>query len=372
MNSRLASAAIVIFVGGLLGCAEEDEPLSAWLAAHASPDAGPVIADSGNDAVQPACRQSHAEALPQRLVTSAASDGGAPVLIYSSDLFDRFTAICGSCHGPSADPPGLGGFRLATSSDFEQGMNASVLAHVTSDGPSDPANPQNPVDPNDPMPPFSSPSGEPYSDRSPTDPVREFADLVQAWFDAGSPSVFQAPTPQDDASGSDGGTYRLAPSVANAMTNIGNCVPNEALVATAASLKRAADLDTMFQGLQREQPGPGVTPAQLIGLPEHLSQTDLVSLDSSELAGYGVVAYQPAYPLWSDNAGKLRHVRVPLGASIHFDAASQEFTIPDNTRFYKTFLKAIYDTDGSRRWRKIETRLIVVRQDTQNPDGTRK
>ncbi|MGA2447648.1 MAG: hypothetical protein ABTD50_03110 [Polyangiaceae bacterium] len=374
MTARLATPALIVCaaLAALAGCAQEDEPLSAWLAAQAgsSPDSGAVTADSQAPLEQPACRQSRAEALPQRLATTAASDGGGPTLTYASDLFDRFVAICGACHGPASDPPGLGSFRLASPTDFEQLMTAAVLAHVTSDGPTNPADPSD--DPTDPMPPFASPSGGPFSARSQTDPVKEFATLVQAWLDAGSPAAFLAPGTGDDSAGVDAGTYRLSPSVAVAMTNIGDCVPNAALVAAAASLQRAKDLDAMFAALQQQQPGPGVTPADLVGLPEHLSQTDLFAIDATELAQYGVVAYQPTYPLWSDNAGKLRHVRVPVGSSIHFNAATQEFSIPDNTRFYKTFMKPIFDTDGSRRWRKIETRLIVVRHDTQNADGTAK
>ncbi|HEX3678457.1 MAG TPA: hypothetical protein VHU90_01915, partial [Galbitalea sp.] len=81
------------------------------------------------------------------------------------------------------------------------------------------------------------------------------------------------------------------------------------------------------------------------------------------LARYGVVAYAPTYPLWSDNAGKLRHVRVPRGTSIQFDAATQSFKIPADTRFYKTFLKRVVDASGKQSYRKVETRLIVSRPD---------
>ena len=165
MNARQACAVLIVSVtvGVLVACAQEDEPLSAWLAAHAGPDAGSSAPDSGPPGEQPACRQAHAESLPQRIVTTAASDGGAPDLIYVSDLFDRFVAICGACHGPAADPPGLGNFRIGSESDFTALMNPSVLAHVTSDGPTDPSMPQDPSDPKDPMPPFASPSGEPFS-----------------------------------------------------------------------------------------------------------------------------------------------------------------------------------------------------------------
>ncbi len=103
-------------------------------------------------------------------------------------------------------------------------------------------------------------------------------------------------------------------------------------------------------------------------MPEHLYDTDLFTFDSATLARYGVIAYAPAYPLWSDNAAKPRHIRVPRGTSVQFDKATQSFTIPPNTRFYKTFSKQIVDVDGSVRFRKIETRLIVSRPDTKNAD----
>jgi mono/diheme cytochrome c family protein len=84
----------------------------------------------------------------------------------------------------------------------------------------------------------------------------------------------------------------------------------------------------------------------------------------------GVIAFVPQYPLCSDFAGKIRHVRVPRGNAIQFNKATQEFKIPPNTRFYKTFLKRIVDTDGNPSWRKIETRLIVSRPDAKT-NGTR-
>ena len=78
----------------------------------------------------------------------------------------------------------------------------------------------------------------------------------------------------------------------------------------------------------------------------------------------------PAYPLWSDSAGKMRYVRTPHNQPIVFDKSTQTFEIPPNTRFYKTFLKQIVDINGSEAYRKIETRLIVSRPDTTAADGT--
>ena len=104
--------------------------------------------------------------------------------------------------------------------------------------------------------------------------------------------------------------------------------------------------------------------AQATELPATLDQTDLISLDSEVLAKTGVISYAPTYPLWSDNAGKMRYLRVPVGKSIVFDKSKQTFTIPANTRFYKTFLKEVIDANGNPAFRKIETRLIVSRPDT--------
>ncbi len=68
----------------------------------------------------------------------------------------------------------------------------------------------------------------------------------------------------------------------------------------------------------------------------------------------------------------MRYIRVPHGQSVVFDKASQTFQIPPNTRFYKTFLKAVTDVAGNSTYRKIETRVIVARPDTTLPDGSAK
>jgi mono/diheme cytochrome c family protein len=105
-------------------------------------------------------------------------------------------------------------------------------------------------------------------------------------------------------------------------------------------------------------------------LPDSLADTDLKSYDSAALAQWGVISYVPTYPLWSDDAGKMRYVRVPRGQSIAFDKKTQKFTIPANTRFYKTFLKQVIDASGNKAWKKIETRLIVARPDSVDASGT--
>jgi len=349
---------VVALAVALVSCAEEEYPAWLWNAQHPAdpaPDAG--AAPTG------VCVQTHAESLPARLVAMSATASSGAQAVFVPDLFQRFLGVCGGCHGPAVE---TGGFQIASSEAFSSAMTAPILAHVTSA--------VCPADPSqiDPMPPCNSPDGLTYAQRAETDPVRQFGELVQEWLNDGSPASF-TPTSAADGGGGDGGeagaavasAFTMTPTVGNDMTNIGNCVPSPALIATEQD--KSAALDAMFAGLQAQSSG---TAAQVIGLPEHLGETDLFTFDSQVLAAYGVVAYAPGYPLWSDNAGKLRFVRVPRGTSIHFDKATQTFAIPPNTRFYKTFMKLIADTDGSYRYRKIETRLIVSRPDVNNADGT--
>lgn len=363
-------------IAAFAGCAQEEYPAALWAAQHAEPAATEGGASSA--AVLATCRQSRAESLPARLVAMSSTDQATANVVFVSDLFQTFTEVCAPCHTASAAPPGQGGFQIAVESDFATTMTQAVINHVI-----DATCPQtpNPSNPDDPMPPCNSPTGETYAARSATDPIRQFATLVEEWIQAGSPAAsFTPPTSsstdaggevadagagEGDGSAASANQYALTPSQGNAMTNIGNCVPSPGLVGT--DTQTMAELDAQFASAVAQPTGMG---NQYIGLPVHLNETDLVTFDSATLARTGVIAYQPAYPLWSDNAGKLRYVRVPLGQSIQFNKATQQFEIPPNTRFYKTFMKQIIDTDGSYRYQKIETRLIVSRPDQNNSDGT--
>ncbi len=108
-------------------------------------------------------------------------------------------------------------------------------------------------------------------------------------------------------------------------------------------------------------------------LPENLSDTDLFSLDAYELAQKGTVAYVPNYPLWADNARKGRWVHFPMKwegpllkqQSAVYDTATNNFTVPNNTRFYKTFYRKIKMANGRVRYKRVETRIIVVRTPTE-------
>lgn len=359
-NGALGAAVIAAIVSA---CAQETMPSDLLAGQHAQ-----TVAPT----YPRVCQQARAgEALPQRLVAISSQSGGGAESISAEQLFDTFASggLCGGCHGPTAGN-GQGGFQIQKASQFAAapwGGATGYLQHVLSEKTAL----TSPTDPQDPMPPPGNSNAMPFSQRSASDPIKQWVLLMQQWIAAGQPSIFTpggsvAPAP---AAGSAGG-FQLTTDVATTMTNLGNCIPTPTLVGTESQQSLA--LDAMFANAMALTPAPGgppLTGQQMLGLPPVLSQTDLVSLDASVLAPYGVVAYVPGYPLWSDNAGKLRFVRVPRGTSIHFNKDTQQFEIPPNTRFYKTFMKQIVDTDGSIRWRKIETRIIVSRPDLVDRQG---
>jgi mono/diheme cytochrome c family protein len=353
----------------LLSCAQEQYPAALWAAEHPSADGG---ANSDATVSDPppegpaVCRQAHAEPLPARLEVTSGDAGAGGVPVYAIEIYAQALSLCGRCH--EGENPS-GNFSLTSAAD----LTPAVLEHVTgAKCPMGTSTPQSPGSPTDPMPPCYSGAGGTYDPSDTTAPLVVFATQTQEWLNAGSPASFTAPSSSSGSATTAAG-YTLTTQLANALTNLGNCVPSPALL--SFNSPRAVAMDAMFAAAKSQSDPPssctGACAAQMmIGLPLYLSQTDLYTLDSAALAQDGVVAYAPGYPLWSDSAGKLRYVRVPRGTSIHFDKATQKFEIPPNTRFYKTFMKEVVDTDGSYRFRKIETRLIVSRPDQNNPDGT--
>lgn len=152
---------------------------------------------------------------------------------------------------------------------------------------------------------------------------------------------------QDTSTTSATAAFAREPTTDGATTNLSSCVP------AASAMGTDPDRDALFAAAQ--------------ALPERLADTDLVSLDPFVLAGRGTVAYAPQYPLWADDARKIRFVHVPASADgrpdpIRFDAATGRFDIPENTRFYKTFYKRVVDAGGREGYRRVETRVIVVRK----------
>jgi mono/diheme cytochrome c family protein len=266
----------------------------------------------------------------------------APSLLFVRDLFDRFKQNCGGCHVDDK----YGGFHVGQTT-FVEDMKTED-ARMESDGtPHGSLARIYSMDPDKIMPPDS----KPVADRDPAaDPTLLLGASLKAWYDQGTPKDFY--TPPEAASG--GQTYKMAEAVGMGLTNLGNCIPERNLVGIRPA-EQLEKLDAMF--------------AAATSLPARLEDTDVTTFDSEVLAQSGVVAYAPTYPLWSDNARKIRYVRVPRGKSIQFDKTTQSFEIPENTRFYKTFLKKVVELDGSERYRKVETRIIVTRTPTKDAQG---
>jgi mono/diheme cytochrome c family protein len=297
------------------------------------------------------------EPLRARVVENVPQD----TLLATDELYSKFKASCGACHGSS----GLGGLSV-TSSSFASAVDEKAIAAIQSDNALCELDAKGEKkDPTcfDLMPP-SGPLAKPWSERKddPNDQVTQLAALLKVWVDAGRPAdAFIVPAAL-------GGTapYAIDAETAETFTNIGTCIPDAGMVAT--ELDESCALDAKFVALEKHPDSP--VPEEQLGLPTTLDQTDLTTFDSAELARHGVVAYVPTYPLWSDGAGKLRYIRVPQGQSIQFNEKTRQFDIPKNTRFYKTFLKQILDRDGVERFRKIETRIIVSRPGEDSLFGT--
>jgi mono/diheme cytochrome c family protein len=257
-------------------------------------------------------------------------------IYFTSDLFNLFKAVCGGCHVESnlGNPP----FNVSET-NFTKVVDDTVVARIITD------------DPTIEMPP-QAPGAPVYSARPDTDPTHQLANLLTTWINQGrNPGSFTVGDTSSQASTT--ADYSLTPDLGGALTNIGSCVP----AGTIGQNEQTMDQMDAFWASATE-------------LPDTLGETDLVSLDSMTLAANGVISYAPTYPLWSDNSGKMRYIRVPRGKSVVFDKTSQTFHIPDNTRFYKTFLKQIVDGNGNMTFRKIETRLIVARADTDPAPGS--
>jgi hypothetical protein len=87
--------------------------------------------------------------------------------------------------------------------------------------------------------------------------------------------------------------------------------------------------------------------SSLDGLPLDLACTGLFADPESVTLADGVQAFKPAYPLWSDNSGKSRWIKLPRGAQIN-SSDQGRWRFPLNTQFFKQF-----DANGAR----VETRL---------------
>jgi mono/diheme cytochrome c family protein len=167
---------------------------------------------------------------------------------------------------------------------------------------------------------------------------------LQAWIEQGCPAGTYI-LPKGDLHVDPDGDFVTPREVGDALTELGNCIPNAEIVG------RDEEVDERFAAMR-----------SFADLPVKLSETDFISLDAEVLARRGTLAYAPAYPLWSDDAAKLRFVHVPAGQAITYDPDAKSIRIPPNTRFYKTFFRAVVEPDGVTRYRKMETRIIVTRE----------
>ncbi|HYQ03164.1 MAG TPA: hypothetical protein VER96_31035 [Polyangiaceae bacterium] len=278
--------------------------------------------------------------------------------VFASQLYTSMKSYCGGCH---LSPASQGGFSF-TSGTFATIIDQKVIAAITSNVESCALdNAGNKQDPScfSFMPPKAA-QGKPWSDREKdsSDPMKPLVRLLSQWIEQGRADTFT-----DAATAGGTAPFAVSEDLASAMTNLGTCVPDEGMVATEPA---GCDADARFEAMAKKPDG---TPAERLGLPLTLDQTDLNTFDSEQLARNGVVAYVPAYPLWTDDAGKLRMVRVPFGKSITFNKKTKQFDIPANTRFYKTFMKKVRGVDGVVRYHKIETRVIVSRpRDAEGKD----
>ena len=379
-GSRRLLGLLTGFLGGLAGCTAPGGPGSSadfdWTGINRpgqNKDGGGIDAPANPDgltavvvsAVCAAARSS--ERLPPRLavvaVPSSDPSAGAPTpspasterVVFAQDLFALFNTYCGGCHVDGNQ----GSFHVSPNSFSHDMDEMTIMGVLKSDSPNLPV----------PFMPPAVAGGKPFSQRPDDpekDPIVDLTAQLQVWFSKGKPSgaytvAVMAPpaqTPPPDPSAgmpAQMASYLVSPAVADTMTNIGNCVADRSMYASVPPVVMDS-LDQMF--------------AQADKLPINLADTDLVSLDSAVLIERGVVEFVPTYPLFSDGSSKMRAVRVPRGQSIKFNKATQQFDIPPNTRFYKTFLKKIVDLDGTERYRKIETRLIVARSDKEMPDGS--
>lgn len=338
-RGALASLAVAGVAAALTACSAPGGPGAAGNNWNWGPDAGspdvPTIAIGSNAGPLTCTPAQGSEPMPARSsVMSAEASANTTTTVYTENLINLFKANCGGCHVESS----LGNFHV-TPATFGKLVDQSVVDRITSD------------DPSVYMPPAGTPGSGAYSRRQPSDPMVVLANLLMQWVAQGRPDELFTVASMDSG---DTNSFLLSPQVGMNLTNIGDCIPSKAGVSTSSTTMD--QMDTFF--------------ASATALPLSLSNTDLTTLDGTALAQVGVFAYAPQYPLWSDGSGKLRYIRVPRGQSVKFHKDTQAWDIPPNTRFYKTFLKEVTDSDGNDRFRKIETRVIVARPDTTLPDGT--
>lgn len=288
---------------------------------------GDSLGQAGSSALCTPARSMHA--IPARAALYAQMTPSVRSVRLVSELVGRFDGFCAGCHRA---PAAQGNFSYTTES-FDSALPDSVVERVVTE------------DAAKRMPPSA-----PFPIRS---DLQELAADMQAWLDQGRPTTtFEPPAvavdPGDEPPAN---PYAMSERAGRGQTNLGDCIPAAEIV--------GADWDADDDA--REELFASIK--SFAELPKKLSQTDLFTLDTETLARHRTVAVAPAYPLWTFGAGKLRHLHLPPGTSLHFNRDANAFTTPPNTRVYKTFSMPVTDKNGQVGWRKIETRLIISRPD---------
>ncbi|MET0791574.1 MAG: hypothetical protein ABW061_08645, partial [Polyangiaceae bacterium] len=286
--------------GGTGGTAETGGDMATG--ASAGSDDSP-LGDAGA-AASGKCLPVKGEPLLQRSTILSTAVQPTEKEIALAEVYNKFKVQCGACHHEQA----LGGFQVLDKDYSATLKNPKILELIQNDD-------RNVAMPS--LPPV------PYSQLPADSSLKILVKLLQEWNDAGNPpGVFYEKLP----AGSGQSPYALSTELGMSFSNIGTCVPDAN--AYANDRTTMATLDAAFAA-RKASADENASPQDKIGLPLDLAATDFTSFDSEVLARRGLVAFAPAYPLWSDDAGKLRYVRVPLGQSIAFDAKTQRFDIPD-------------------------------------------
>lgn len=262
---------------------------------------------------------------------------GERAIIYSfQNIRARVNAACMGCH---QSPAKSGGFTYIDSWQGQEILLGGVRQWIP--GFSESAEKMlaslNHPDESKRMPPADRRNANPEA-------FVELAQQMNLWINAGKPNgnfrLGEAPpTPRG----------KPRPQKPRSTSELGDCVP------VAKVIGSDIPMDRFFEKTE--------------SLPKYLHETDLHSLDPLELARTGTVAYNVEYPLWADNADKGRWIHVPwkiedgklVKQSITYDGMTKQFKIPDNTRFYKTFYRAVNLPNKKTKMRRMETRIVIPR-----------
>ncbi|MEN9808585.1 MAG: hypothetical protein RLZZ488_152 [Pseudomonadota bacterium] len=253
------------------------------------------------------------------------------------ELKQQIDTACASCHLAPASK--TGGFWYASSHDkAEVRFNGQKVVVA---GLADTADVLQKVLSNNRMPPQNMRAAAPQK-------YTRLQSLLEDWIAAGKPAG-RFPIKLDADSAKQAARQK--------QSDLGSCIPRTDQIGVDA------EKDELFLNATQ--------------LPEKLSQTDLFTLDSLALARRGTLSYNVEYPLWADNAEKGRYVHFPAvwdeakqkwkPSGARYDPVSKQLEIPPNTRFYKTFYKAVKSKSGETLFRKVETRILVVRKSPQEP-----